>query len=269
MARIACTTVVIILLNVLVGCRGVDSGRSQLIPPETKRPGPSRMVNIGDAGETDIIEQMAVNRQAYQKGLEMLVTYYTKTGNNMKLQWATKELEALNKMPKYNYIIVVDPPGSNLEPSVAIPEADDLYYEAMEIKKKAGPLGPIQLLKDADQLRLALAKFNELIKKHPSSDKVDDAAFEAGEIYEHFKDYTIALSYYKRTYEWDKDGFYPARFQAARILDKHLHRNAEALELYQQAVAIEGQQPKYREWKQYAEGRIRALQKADEDVEKS
>ena len=170
-------------------------------------------------------------------------------------------------MPKYNYIIIVDSHGSNLEPSVAIPEADDLYYEAMEIKKNAGPLGPIQLLKNADQLGLALAKFDELIKKHPSSDKVDDAAFEAGEIYEHFKDYTIALSYYKRTYEWDKEGFYPARFQAARILDKRLHRNAEALELYQQAVATEGQHSKYREWNDYAQGRIRALQKVDEDVD--
>jgi tetratricopeptide (TPR) repeat protein len=266
MARIALTTVVIVLLNVLIGCRGMDSGRSQLVPPETKRPGPPRVVNTGDMGETDIVEQMVVNRQAYKQGLEMLIAYYTKTGNNMKLQWASKELDSFNKMPKYNYIIVVEPPGSNLEPSVSIPEADELYYEAMEIKKKAGPLGPIQILKNADDLRLALAKFNELIKRYPSSDKVDDAAFEAGEIYEYFKDYTIALAYYKRTYEWDKDGYYPARFQAARILDKYLHRNAEALELYQQAIATEGQHSKYREWKEYAEGRIRALQKVDEVV---
>jgi tetratricopeptide (TPR) repeat protein len=262
MARIACTTVVIVLLNVLVGCRTVDSGTGQLMTDGTGRLPPSAsIVNVSEVSETDLVEQVTVNRQAYRRGLEMLVGYYSKAGNNMKLQWAKKELMALNTMPKYKYIVEAGAAGPNLRPSAVVPEADALYYEALELERKAGPL---PVLKNESLLRLALGKYNELIDKHPSSDKIDDAAYRAGEIYENLNDYSIALMYYQRTYQWDPETSYPARFRSARILDKHLHRNAEALQLYQQAIETEGIYDKYREWKQYAEGRIRALQKIEE-----
>jgi tetratricopeptide (TPR) repeat protein len=262
MARKVCTVVLIIMLSVLVGCQGVDRGRGQQLPQSRRQTiGPGSVVNIADTSEADLVEQMSVSRQAYRQGLELLVGYYTRTGNNMKLEWAQKELDALNTMPKYNYIIEANVAPQNLKVSASIPEADDLFFEAQEIDKEAGRL---PILKNENQLRLALQKYNELIKKYPSSDKIDDAAYNAGVIYEYFKDYSIALLYFKRAYQWDPDTIYPARFRAARILDKDLHRNAEALELYQQAVKIEGKYDKYREWREYAEKRIRELQKLDE-----
>jgi len=190
------------------------------------------------------------------------VGYYVRTGNNTKLEWAKRELAALNTMPKYNYIIEAEGAPQNLKVSASIPDADDIYYDALEIDKNAGTL---PILKNENQLRLALEKYREVIRKHPSSDKIDDAAYKAGVIHEYFKDYSIALLYFKRTFQWDPDTPHPARFRAARILDKNLHRNAEALQLYQQAVKIEGQFDKYREWKEYAEKRIRDLQKLDEE----
>ncbi|MHC4631582.1 MAG: hypothetical protein ACYS9C_09960 [Planctomycetota bacterium] len=106
MAKIVCTAVVIVLLNVLVGCHGVDSGRGQLMPARTWTSlGSAPVVNIAEASETDIIEQAAVSRQTYRQSLELLVGYYIRTGNNMKLRWAEKELAALNAIPQYNYII--------------------------------------------------------------------------------------------------------------------------------------------------------------------
>ncbi len=263
MARTVCTGVLIVLLNVLVGCQGVDTGRGQRIPRGIRPTlGPAGVVDIAEASEADIVEQMAVNRQAYRQGLELLAGYYAKVGNNMKLRWAEKELAALNAMVKYNYILGPEIVGPNLKPTASIPEADDLYYDALALEKKAGPL---PVLKNANSLRLALEKYNQLIKKHPSSDKIDDAAYKAGVIYEYFKDYSIALLYYKSAYQWDPDTIYPARFRAARVLDKNLHRNAEALELYKQAVKTEGRFDKYREWREFAKRRIRELQKLDED----
>lgn len=262
MARIACIGILVVLLNVLVGCQNVDRGRGQIVPTNTRQSlGPGSVVNIADTSEVDIVEQMAVNRQAYRQGLELLVGYYTRTGNNMKLEWAKKELAALNTMPKYNYIIEAIVASANLKVSDSIPDADDLYYDAQQLDKDAGAL---PILKNENQLRLALEKYNELIRKYPSSDKIDDSAYNAGVIYEYFKDYSIALLYYKRAYQWDPETIHPARFRAARVLDKNLHRNAEALQLYQQAVKIEGQYEKYREWKEFAERRIRELQKIDE-----
>ena len=263
MARIVCTGMLIVLLSVLVGCQDADRGQGQLIPRNTRRAlGPASVVNIADTSEVDIVEQMAVNRQAYRQGLELLAGYYVRTGNNAKLEWANKELTALNTMPKYYYIIEAEGAPANLKVSASIPEADDIYYDALQIDKDAGTL---PILKNQNQLRLALEKYREVIRKHPSSDKIDDAAYRAGVIHEYFKDYSIALLYFKRTFQWDPETPHPARFRAARILDKNLHQNAEALQLYQQAVKIEGQFDKYREWKEYADRRIRELQKLDEE----
>ena len=261
MARKGCTVLLIVLLSVMVGCQGVDRGRGQQIPRDTRQSyGPGSVISIADTSEVDLVEKMAVNRQAYRQGLELLAGYYMRTGNNMKLEWAQKELAALNTMPKYNYIIEANVAPQNLKVSASIPEADDLYYEAEEIDKEAGTL---PVLKNENQLRLALVKYNDVIRKFPASDKIDDSAYKAGVIYEYFKDYSIALLYFKRTFQWDPETPHPARFRAARILDQRLHRNAEALQLYQQAVKIEGQFDRYREWREFAERRIRELQKVD------
>ena len=264
MARIVLTAVVIVLLNVLVGCQSVDSGRGQLMPDRTMTSlGSARVVNIAEAGETDFVEQIAVNRQAYRQGLELLIKYYTKIGNNMKFKWAKKELAALDSIPQYKYIFEAETAGPNLRASISIPEADDLYMDALELEKDARVL---IFGKNNDMLRLALDKYDRLIKNYPSSDKIDDAAYKAGEICEDFQDYSIALLYYERAYQWDPDTTHPARFRSARILDK-LHRNAEALKLYREAIKTEGKYGKYRIWKEYAEGRIKVLYKTEEDNE--
>ena len=261
MARIILAALLIVLLNVLVGCLAIDSGISQLLPPRTGTSlGSTSVVEIANAGEADIIEQVAVNRRAYRQGLELLVEHYTETGNNMKLKWVQKELAALDAMPQYNYIIESVTAGPNLKSTTSIPEADDIYNEALELEEKASVL----IFKDKKLLRLALDKYNQLIRRHPSSDKIDDAAYRAGEIYRHFKDYLIAFLYYQRTYQWDPDTTYPARFRAAYILDRRLYRRAEALELYQQVVEKEGQ---YIQYKEFAQNRIKALTKSGEGGE--
>jgi len=262
MARIILTAVLIVLLEVLVGCNGVDTGRGQLMPDRTKTfQETSGVIKPATESETDIIEQVSVNRQAYREGLELLIKHYTRTGNNMKLVWAKEELAALDDMPQYKYIIEASVAGPNLKASTSITEANYMYHEGLRLEKKAGKL---IVIKSKDLLRMALEQYNQLIKRHPSSDKIDDAAFRAAGIYEHFKDYSIALLYYQRAYQWDPETIHPAMFKAAYILDKHLHRRKEALELYQQAVEDLGLKSGYRE---YAENRIMELTQIDESVE--
>ena len=262
MAKTILTVSLIVLLNVLVGCHDIDSGMSQLVPARMKAASEAALVaEVAKAGEVDIIEQVAINRQAYRQGLELLIAHYNNTGNSMKLVWAENELKALEDIPQYNYIIEAGLAGPGLKASTLIIEANYMYQEALRLEKKAGQL---IVIKDEDLLRVALEQYNQLIRKHPSSDKIDDAAYRSGGICEHFKDYTIAVLYYQRTCQWDPDTIYPARFRAAYILDKHLHRRADALELYQQAVKNEGLSKNYKE---FAENRIVELTKSDEGVE--
>jgi tetratricopeptide (TPR) repeat protein len=263
MAKKICTVIIIVSLYVLPGCQGSNTGTSRMLPDRTMPSiGTSRTVNLTPAGEIDIVENMAAHRQAYREGLELLVRYYTKTGDNHKLDWAKRELNALNVMPWYNYLVPVVA-ANTYRATTMIPDADLLYEDARLQKEGAEPLGST-LFVDKNAYRMALRKFEDVINKYPNSDKIDDAAYMLGEISEYFRDYSIALEYYKRAYTWDPDTPHPARFKAARILDKYLHRNAEALELYKKAVEIEGRYDKYRELKTAAEERINALQKTGE-----
>ena len=254
MAKTILTVLLIILLNVLAGCYGVDSGKSQLLPS------PMKTISVVEAGEADIIEQMAVNRLAYRQYLESLVAHYKKTGDNMKLRWAESELKRLNRIPQYNYIVEASVAGPNLKAKDSDNSANYMYDEAYRLEKVAKRL---VLIIDENLLRVALDKYNQVIRQYPSSDKIDDAAFRAAGIFEYFKDYTIALLYYQRTYQWDPATIHPARFKAAYILDEHLSRRAEALELYQQAIKKENLS---KEWKELAEKRIAELTKSGETL---
>ena len=92
MARIVLSAAIIVLLSISIGCQQADSGRGRLISDRsTTAVGTVGSVTLSQAGETDIVEQIAINRRAYQQGLELLIRYYTKTGNNMKLNWANEE----------------------------------------------------------------------------------------------------------------------------------------------------------------------------------
>jgi tetratricopeptide (TPR) repeat protein len=253
MTRLVLITLASVMVCVLVGCSGVDSGRAQIVPSQVATiTGPA--VDISNASEADLSEQVAVNRQAYKRGLEVLIQHYIKTGNNMKLIWAQKELASLNAIPQYNYVVEATIAGPNLKATRSIPEADYLFYDADRLEREAG-----LVLKDDNLLRVALDKYNQLISRFPNSDKIDDAAFKAAGIYEHFRDYTIAVLYYQRTFQWDPQTIYPARYKAAFILDQRLHRRAEALQLYQEALQQITKAGEHPQWQQYAETRIKEL----------
>lgn len=233
MAKKILTGTLIILLYILVGCRQVDSGASQIVPPRIKT---APVVEPVQAGEADIVEQMSTNRQAYRNALKTMIKYYSDKGNNMKLGWAKDELKQLDDIPQYQYIIEAMVAPENLRATTSINEADYMYREAVRIEKDAGWL---IIIKHEDNLRTALDIYNQIIKKHPTSDKIDDAAYRAAGIHEYFKDYTIAVIYYKRAFQWNAKTPNPARYKAAYILDKYLHRRDEALELYKQALEKE------------------------------
>lgn len=230
MAKEVLTAAIISILAgtlTLTGCRTADTGSSQLVPS----PGGVTMAVAAEADESDIVERTAADRMAYRKDLETLMKYYKSKGNNMKLLWAESELKQLDSIKRYNYIIEASVAGPQLKATASIAEADYLYDQATRLEDEAGRL---VVIKNENLLRQALQKYNQIIAKHPTSDKIDDAAFRAAGIYEYFKDYTIALLYYQRTYQWDPQTSYPAMFKAAYILDKELYRRAEALELYKQ-----------------------------------
>ncbi len=139
---------------------------------------------------------------------------------------------------------------------VAASDANTLYAEALRLEEQAGPL---MVAKDENLLKKALDKYNQLISKYPKSDKIADAAFRMAGIYEYLKDYTNAVQYYQRTYQWNPQTPTPARFKAAYLLDTQLARRAEALQIYQEALSKITKSDEHRQWVTYAEQRVKEL----------
>jgi hypothetical protein len=137
MAKRFCIVIFIVSLLALAGCTQPDSGISRRLPNRTRPTlGTGSPVKLTEVSEIDIVEQIAANRQAYRQGLEKLVRYYTKTGNNEKLDWANKELKALNVMPQYKYIVPVVA-SKDYRATTSIPDADLIYEDASLQKKQA------------------------------------------------------------------------------------------------------------------------------------
>jgi len=193
--------------------------------------------------EVQLVEQMARHRTQYRVHLELLRDFYDRQGSHLKSTWADEELENLVLGPNHSYLVIAEISGSELRATTAIVEADLLYEEGMKYFKQAqGFLPP--LVASKKKLNLAKDKFNELITNYPTSDKIDDAAFQIAEIYNRYlKDYHKALLYYQRVWQWDYQTSKPARYAVARIYDDYLHNRIKALEYYQQAVNLESRYP--------------------------
>jgi tetratricopeptide (TPR) repeat protein len=263
MTRTVITVGVICLLALTMGCPPSDRGLSQRLPRRTTyveaAPQEAAALVANSADEVDLVEQMATHRVAYRRSLQLLTQHYAANGDNKKLTWAEEELRALDRMPQYSYIIDAEVLPADLKATTRVAAADELFEDARKTQRQAEPIG---ILKDQEGLRVALQKYNQLIRQYPNSDKIDDAAFQAADIYEYFDDHETALLYYKRAYQWEPNTPNPARFRAASLLDKKLRRRDEALELYQEAVLKEGAD--FEEWRIYGEKRIRDLSRSDD-----
>ena len=260
MTRTVTTAAAILILTIAIGCQS-NTGRSQIMAQRTNpltdtAQEPLPLDKPGSATEIDLVEQMTTHRQAYRRSLQGLIQYYDAVGNHEKTIWAKQELDSLDRIPMYRYIIEAEVFSADLRASERIAAADQLYAEAEEVRKKAGGSFVPNQLKDEEVLRVALGKYGDLIRKFPTSDKIDDAAYRMGSIQEVFNDYQLALQYYQRAYQWDAGTPYPARFRAANILDRRLHRRAEAVGLYQEAIIKEAQ---FDEWRIPAERRVKEL----------
>lgn len=192
------------------------------------------VIPITDATEIDLVEEMARHRANYTNYLRTLKDFYVQKGYSQKATWAGRELEDLRMVKTYAYLVPAETRLAHEARALeSIPEADALYTDAMYYAKQGGYHG-IPLVYNTDKLKRALEKLNQLIRDYPTSDKVDDSAFVAAEIYkEYFNDNHRAIIYYQRAWEWDPQTPYPARFQAAVIYDYRLHDRDKALEMYQ------------------------------------
>jgi tetratricopeptide (TPR) repeat protein len=256
------TVLVVVVISVLGGCSNpkVDDAHLLLTPQEQQTA--TQGVLAPDAGEVDVVEQVAATRSAYQAALEELIAYYKSTGNETKRRWANNELTTLKQMAQYRYLMPGEWVTQQMSATEKVEGAEALYKKALGLYIDAG--GYFIITSNA-KLRQSLQLFNQLIGEYPNSTRIDEAAYRAGQIYEHFKDYELAAVMYQRCFQWNDKTSFPARYRAAVVLDNKLKMRKEALALYKLAVQ---QESRYEDNTKYAQSRIFELSKPDMQLEK-
>ena len=71
---------------------------------------------------------------------------------------------------------------------------------------------------------------------YPQSDKIGDAAYQLGDLYEGraYKQYRRSAQYFERSSQWVKSTPNDGRLRAARIYDRYLMDRGRAMELYKE-----------------------------------
>lgn len=199
--------------------------------------GPTRAQNddYDDKNDLDLVEQLLVARTNYQKILEKLRLHYLKTGDVERAKWAEEELILYHRIPKRAFRLELDVPPPTLRGTVNITEANKLYTRAMSFKGNGWGTDYI------DNQRRAEILFQQMLTKYPQSNRISDAAYQLGDIYENapYKHYKRAALYFERCFQWDPTTHFDARIRAARIYDANLLNREQAMRIYKEVTKYE------------------------------
>jgi TolA-binding protein len=191
--------------------------------------------NPNAANDLELVEKLLLTRRDYQKALENLRVHYWKVGDQERAKWAEEELRQYQRILKQAYRLDLDVPPPNLVGNTNIPEANKLYTAAMTYKEKGWGTDYI------DNQRRAEILFQKLLTEFPQSNRIDEAAYQLGDIYDSkaYKQYKRAAAYFERCFQWNPKTPSDARMRAAHIYDKQLSDRSRAIEIYKEVTTHE------------------------------
>lgn len=194
-------------------------------PPKSKDAAdPAKM------SEVELVETLLKVRKDYWLALDKLRQHYDGNNEIEKARWVEDETRSYHRMMKYSYRLdVKDVPPPTLQASKSIPEANALFRRAMDFNRRGTGEEYV------DNQRRAEILLQGLLDRHPESDKIAEAAYHLGDLYEDYRprpQYLRAAAYYERSVQWNKAGTTDARLRAARLYDQRLKMYDKAKEMY-------------------------------------
>jgi TolA-binding protein len=187
------------------------------------------------AGDLELVEKLLGCRRDYQKALENLRLQYLKAGDAERKKWAEEELLQYHRINHQAFRLDLDVPPPNLSGHTNVPEANQLFTAAVGYKDKGWGSDYI------DNQRRAEIYFQKILTQYPQSSKIDEVAYQLGDIYESkaCKQYRRAAAYFERCFQWNPKTTSDARLRAARLYDKHLAERGRAIEIYREITTHE------------------------------
>jgi TolA-binding protein len=197
----------------------------------------------GVPSDIELVEKLLVARREYQKVLEDLRAHYVSVGDLERKKWAEEELRQYHRIAKQAFRLELDVPPPTLQGQMNIPDANKLYMRALKFKDQGWGVDYI------DNQRRAEILFQRLLTDYPQSDKISDASYQLGDIYESkaYHQYRRAAAYFERCFQWNPLTHFDARLRAARIYDHQLLDRAKAAELYRDVLNRETDQRHHEE----------------------
>jgi TolA-binding protein len=203
--------------------------------PATSPAAPAARTPGSVPSDIESVERVLAARRELQVSLEKLRAHYLAVGDLERAGWAEEELRQFHRIQKQAYRLELDVPPPTLQAAYNIPEANELYRRAMTYKDKGWGTDFI------DNQRRAELLFQQILTNYPQSDKIDDAAYQLGDIYESrvYRQYRRAAQYFERCFQWNTNTQFDARLRAARLYDRYLQERSRAMELYREVTTHE------------------------------
>jgi ferritin len=209
------------------------TGATLLAPAQTPPAAPKAPLPAKPTSDIELVEKLNATRKAYQSTMEQLRQHYLASGEVEKAKWAEDELRQYHRLVKYAYRLDIDVPVPTLQAKQNIPEANDLFREAMKYKDKGFGTEYV------DNQRRAEILFQRLLDKYPESDKIGEAAYQLGDLYEKYRphpQHPRAAVYFERSYLWNKTRHDDARMRAARLYDRQMNDREKARAIYKEVL---------------------------------
>lgn len=188
--------------------------------------------DLAGCGESDIVEDLLEHRQNYRRSLESLVEVLSAAKDLKLWRRAKAELKDLISVNKYLYLRDADTPSADLRAAERLRNADLQYTQLLNLRQDSKIF-----IVNHYKTQLALEGLRQLICDYPTSDKIDDAAFQIAELCtDNLKDYQRALRWYECALTWDPETQLPVNYRMAVIYDKHVIDRLAALNYYQRSL---------------------------------
>ncbi len=214
------------LIATLVLCAGLGVTTAQA--PDAKN-------NPGGMSDFELVERLIAVRKNYQHTLEQLRAHYNQVSDTEKARWAEEELRQFHRIPHQAFRLELEVPPRKMPDPINVPDANKLFTRAMSYKDKGWST------EYQDNQRCAEILFQQLLTQYPHSDKISDAAYMLGDIYESkvYRQYRRSAAYYERCFQWNPTTTRDARLRAARLYDKMTLDRTRAIELYKEILTHE------------------------------
>lgn len=198
-------------------------------PPGSPPPGSSLP---GGKNDLELVQKLNNCRKDYQTSLEQLRQLYLQAGDVERARWAEDELRQWHRIPKFAFRLDLDVPPPTLKGESNVPEANQLLIRALTYKDKGFGTDSI------DNQRRTEILLQELLSKYPTSNKISDAAYHLGDVYEKppYKMYRRAATYFERSFQWNPNTPYDGRLRAARLYDQKAIDKPRSMELYREVT---------------------------------